>query len=154
VFKKTYTKEQSLQKLKQYCAYQERCHQEVREKLFQLGCPIRDHDEVIGALIEENYLNEERFAVAFVGGKWRVKRWGRVKIKYELKLKQISAYCVKKAMTQVDEDEYLEVLQKLAEEKYESLKSNQHIIRRKKTMDYLVAKGFESDLVRAIVTKL
>ena len=115
---------------------------------------MRDHDEVIGELIEENYLNEERFAIAYVGGKWRVKHWGRVKIRYELKLKQVSAYCIKKAMAQVDEDEYLEVLQKLASEKYQSLRSNQHIIRRKKTMDYLVAKGFETDLVRAIVVKL
>ena len=154
VFKKTYTKEQALQKLKHYCAYQERCHQEVRDKLFQLGCLVKDHDEVISTLIQENYLNEERFAIAFAGGKWRVKRWGRVKIKYELKLKQVSPYCIKKAMQEVDEDEYLSVLQRLAEEKYATLKNNQHIIRKKKTIDHLTAKGFESDLVRAVVSKL
>ena len=84
------TKEQALQKLKHYCAYQERCHSEVREKLFSLGVWKKDHDEIISALIEKNYLNEERFAIAYAGGKWRVKQWGRQKIKYALKQKQVS----------------------------------------------------------------
>lgn len=151
MYKKSLTKEQALQKLKHYCAYQERCHSEVKEKLYQLGVWKKDHDEIIASLIEENYLNEERFTIAYVGGKFRAKQWGRVKIKYELKQKQVSDYCIKKAMKQIDEEEYLSVLNKLAKEKYAALKSEQYLVRKKKTMDYLLAKGFESDLVRKAV---
>lgn len=153
MYKKQLTKEQALQKLKHYCAYQERCHSEVKDKLYQLGVWKKDHDEIIAALIEENYLNEERFAVAFAGGKFRIKQWGRVRIKYELKQKQVSEYSIKKAMKQIDEEEYLSVLNKLAKEKYAALKNEQYLIRKKKTMDYLAAKGFEADLVRKVVEK-
>lgn len=148
MYKKPLTKEQALQKLKHYCAYQERCHSEVKEKLYQLGVWKKDHDEIMAALIEENYLNEERFAIAFAGGKFRVKQWGRVKIKYELKQKQVSEYSIKKAMKQIDEEEYLSVLNKLAKEKYATLKSEQYLVRKKKTIDYLLAKGFEPEVVR------
>lgn len=151
MYKKPLTKEQALQKLKHYCAYQERCHSEVKEKLYQLGVWKKDHDEIMASLIEENYLNEERFAIAYAGGKFRVKQWGRVKIKYELKQKQVSDYSIKKAMKQIDEEEYLSVLNKLAQEKYAALKSEQYLLRKKKTMDYLLAKGFEADLVRKAV---
>ena len=140
-------KEQGLQKLKHYCAYQERCHSEVRDKLYQLGVWKKDHDEIIATLIEENYLNEERFAQAYAGGKWRVKRWGRVRILYELKQKQVSAWCIKKAMQQIDEEEYLRVLQELAAEKYAALKNDQYLVRKKKTMDFLIHRGFEPALV-------
>ena len=153
MYKKQLTKEQALQKLKHYCAYQERCHSEVKDKLYQLGVWKKDHDEIIAALIEENYLNEERFAVAFAGGKFRIKQWGRVRIKYELKQKQVSEYSIKKAMKQIDEEEYLSLLNKLAKEKYAALKNEQYLIRKKKTMDYLAAKGFEADLVRKALEK-
>lgn len=151
--KKYLTKEQALQKLKHYCAYQERCHSEVKEKLYNLGVWKKEHDEIISNLIEENYLNEERFAIAYAGGKWRVKQWGRVKIKYELKQKRVSEYCIKKAMKQIDNDDYTRVLSKLAKEKYAALKSEQYLIRKKKTMDYLIGKGFEMDLVRGVLEK-
>jgi regulatory protein len=147
LYKKYLTGEQALQKLKHYCAYQERCHSEVKEKLYSLGVWKRDHDEIIATLIEENYLNEERFAMAYAGGKFRVKHWGRVKIKYELKQKQISDYCIKKALKQIDEEEYLRVLDKLAKEKYASLKNEQYLIRKKKTTGYLIQRGFEPQLI-------
>lgn len=153
MYKKYLTKEQALQKLKHYCAYQERCHSEVKEKLYTLGVWKKEHDEIIATLIEENYLNEERFAIAFAGGRFRIKQWGKVKIKYELKLKQVSEYSIKKALKQIDEEEYLKVLTKLAKEKYTSLKSEQYLIRKKKTMDYLIAKGYEIELVRRLVEK-
>jgi regulatory protein len=152
--KKDLTKEEALQKLKHYCAYQERCHSGVKEKLYSLGVWKKDHDEIIATLIEENYLNEERFAIAFAGGKFRVKQWGRVKIKYELKQKQVSGYSIKKALKQIDEEDYLEVLGKLAKEKYNSLKSEQYLIRKKKTMDYLLQKGFESELIKQMVEEI
>jgi regulatory protein len=147
MYKKYLTKEQALQKLKHYCAYQERCHCEVKEKLYSLGVWRKDHDEITARLIEENYLNEERFAIAFAGGKFRIKQWGRVKIKYELKQKQVSDYSIKKALKQIDEEDYMKTLSKLAKEKYASLKSEQYLIRKKKTMDHLIRRGFETGLV-------
>lgn len=151
MYKKQLTPEQALQKLKHYCAYQERCHSEVNEKLYNLGVWKRDHDAIIACLIEEDYLNEERFAIAFAGGKWRMKQWGRTKIKYELKQKKVSGYCIKKALMQVEDEEYLIALEKLAKEKYAALKAEQYLVRKKKTMDYLVRKGFEFDLVKKVV---
>lgn len=147
-FKKQLTREQALQKLKHYCAYQERSHQEVKEKLYSLGVWKKDHDEIIATLIEENYLNEERFAIAFAGGRFRIKQWGRVKITYELKQKQVSEYCIKKALKQINEEEYRGVLSKLAEEKYASLKNEQYLVRKKKTIDFLMARGFEPALIQ------
>ena len=153
LYKKYLTKEQALQKLKHYCAYQERCHSEVKDKLYKLGVWKKEHDEIIATLIEENYLNEERFAIAFAGGKFRVKQWGRVKIKYELKQKQVSEYCIKKALKQIEEEDYLKVLNKLAKEKYASLKREQYLVRKKKTMNFLIGKGFEIELVKEAVEK-
>ena len=150
-YKKHLTKEQALQKLKHYCAYQERCHSEVKEKLYSLGVWKQEQDQLISSLIEENYLNEERFAIAFAGGKFRAKQWGRVKIKYDLRQKQVSAYCIKKALQQIDEEEYLKVLTKFAKEKYASLKSEQYLVRKKKTAAYLLQRGFESELVNDIL---
>jgi len=154
LYKKSLTKEQALQKLKHYCAYQERCHSEVKSKLFELGVRKTDHDELIANLIEEDYLNEERFAMAFARGKFRLKQWGRIKIKYELKQKQVSDYCIKKALKQIEEEEYLEILKKLAEEKYAALKGEQYLVRKKKTMDYLSQKGFEAQLVNEAIASL
>ena len=104
----------------------------MKQKLYELGVSKKDHDEILSGLIEQGYLNEERFAIAFAGGKWRVKQWGRVKIKYELKQRQVSDYCIKKALKQIDETGYLEILKKLAGEKYAALKGEQYLIRRKK----------------------
>lgn len=154
LYKKYLTKEQALQKLKHYCAYQERCHSEVKEKLYNLGVWKKDHDLIIATLIEENYLNEERFAIAFAGGKFRIKQWGRVKIKYELKQKQVSEYSTKKALKQIDEDDYGKMLDKLVKEKYASLKSEQYLVRKKKTMDYLFQRGFEAELVKESIKKI
>ena len=150
-YKKQLTPEQALQKLKHFCAYQERCHSEVKEKLYSLGVWKNEHDGIISALIEEDYLNEERFAIAFAGGKFRMKQWGRTKIKYELRQRQVSDYSIKKALQQIKESEYSALLKKLAKEKYASLKNEQQLIRKKKTIDYLLQKGFEMELVRGVV---
>ncbi len=154
VYKKYLTKEQALQKLKHYCGYQERSHSEVKEKLYALGVWKNEHDEITAALIEQGYLNEERFAIAFAGGKFRIKQWGRVKIKDELKQKKVSEYSIKKALKQIDEEEYIKTLKKLAEDKYASLKSDQYLIRKKKTMDYLMQRGFEPALITSVVQGL
>jgi regulatory protein len=152
--KKSVTPEQALQKLKHYCAYQERCHSEVHTRLFELGVWKKDHDALIATLIEENYLNEERFAIAYAGGKFRVKEWGKVKIAHELKKKQVSAYSIRKALRQINEDDYAAVLEKLAKEKYASLKGSQYLLRKKKTMDFLLQRGFEPDLVSRTLDRI
>jgi regulatory protein len=152
--KKYLTKEQALQKLKQYCAYQERSHAEVQQKLWDLGVWKSEHDAIISALIEEDYLNEERFAKAFVGGKFRMKEWGRKKIYYGLKEKKVSEYNIKRGMKEIDEEEYEKVLHRLAEKKYESLKSEQYLVRKKKTIDFLLQRGFEQDLSTAMVNRV
>ena len=152
--KKYLTKEQALQKLKHYCGYQERSHAEVKQKLWDLGVNRSEHDEIISNLIEEDYLNEERFAKAFVGGKFRMKGWGRVRIVHALKEKKVSEYNLKKALKEIDEEEYERTLNNLAEKKYQSLKGEQYLVRKKKTMDYLVQKGYEMQLVIAALRSI
>lgn len=146
------TPQQALPKLKQYCAYQERCHSEAKEKLSACGVYGNDAEEIISKLIEENYLNEERFAVHFAGGRFRLKQWGKMKIKYELRQKQVSDYCIKKALQTINADDYENVLQKLAAQKLKALKSEKNtFIKKRKLQDFLLQRGFESDLVRAVL---
>ncbi|RYY99802.1 MAG: RecX family transcriptional regulator [Chitinophagaceae bacterium] len=152
--KKLLSKEEALQKLRQYCAYQERSHSEVQQKLWDLGVRRADHDEVLSKLVEDDYLNEERFAKAFAGGKFRMKDWGRKKILYELKQKKVSAYCIKVAMKEIPEEDYHRTLERLAEKRWESLKGEQYLVRQKKTQDYLMLKGYEYELVGALVKRL
>ena len=122
-------------------------HQGGSQKLWDLGVRRADHDEIISTLIEQDYLNEERFATQFAGGKFRMKDWGRKKIFYALKEKKVSEYNIKKALKEIDEEAYLSTLKELAEKKYSLLKSEQYLVRKKKTIDYLLQKGFEADLV-------
>ena len=149
---KTLTKEQVFQKIKQYCIYQERSHAEVKEKLYLLGLHKNDVEQIVSQLIEENYLNEERFAIQYAGGKFRMKQWGRIKIKHALKQKQVSPYSIKKALSQIDEEEYAATLKKLAEQKLKVLKGEKNIfIRNKKLYDYLLQKGYEGELIREVL---
>jgi regulatory protein len=147
-FKKTLSPEQALQKARHYCAYQERSHSEVKEKLYALGLFRNQVDITLAALIEDNYLNEERFARQFAGGKFRMKHWGRVKIKYALKQKQVSEYCIKKGLSEIDESDYAVTLEKLASDRWESLSSEPNLfIKLRKTKDYLLEKGYEPQLI-------
>jgi regulatory protein len=149
------TKEQAFQKLKHYCGYQERCHAEVKEKLYSFGLWKKDVESLISQLIEENYLNEERFAQLFAGGKFRIKQWGRVKIKHELKQKNISEYCIKKGLKEIDENEYKKTIQKLTAAKWKTLKGEKNIfIKKKKAMNYLLQKGYETDLANEAIASL
>ena len=154
LYKKQLTKEQALQKLKHYCGYQERCHSEVKEKLYNLGVWKKEHDGIMATLIEEGYLNEERFAIAFAGGRFRMKQWGRVKIKYELRQKQVSDYSIKKALDQINEEQYRATLQKLATEKYTALRTEQWLARKKKMTDYLRQKGYELSLINGVIDSI
>jgi regulatory protein len=147
--------EQALQKARHYCAYQERCHSEVKEKLYGFGLGKNDVEEALSKLIEENYLNEERFAVHFAGGRFRMKQWGKVKIRYELKQKQVGEYCIKKALAAIPEDDYDRVLEKLAEDKWETLKTEENeYVRRQKVQAFLIQRGYETDKLQEVLTRL
>lgn len=150
-----FTPQQAVPKIKQYCAYQERCHAEVRDKLYSYGLNKSEVEEIIYTLITENYLNEERFAIHYAGGKFRMKQWGKNKIKQSLKLKQVSEYCIKKALKEIDEKEYEKIFLKLVEQKLKILKSERNIfIKKRKLQDFLLQKGFENDLVREAIKEL
>ncbi|HET9057525.1 MAG TPA: regulatory protein RecX [Chitinophagaceae bacterium] len=155
-YSKRLTKEQALQKLRHYCAYQERCHAEVKEKLYSMGLHKQEVEESISQLIEEDYLNEERFALLFAGSKFRIKQWGRVKIKYELKQKKVSAYCIRKAIDILDEGEYLKTLKQLAIKKWKSIKGAgvNYFVKMGKTKNYLLQKGFEPELIQQIINQI
>jgi regulatory protein len=145
-------KDQALQKIRHYCGYQERCHAEVKEKLYSFGLYKQDVEEMIATLIEENYLNEERFAQHFAGGKFRMKQWGRKRIEYELKQKKLSDYCIKKGLKEINEIDYKKTLQKLAVQKWKELHEELNIfIRRKKLSDYLLQKGYEYSYIAETV---
>ena len=116
------SKADALTRLQRYCAYQDRCHQEVRNKLLELGIFGDDLEEIIYDLIQENFLNEERYARSFARGKFRIKKWGRNRIRQELKMRNISDYCLRKAMTEIEENQYLNVLREVLRKKDNSLK--------------------------------
>lgn len=146
--KKEYlSKDQALHKLQNYCAYQDRCHQEVRSKLLDLGVYGDELEEVIVELIQENFLNEERFARSYARGKFRFKKWGRLKIMQELKRRKISAYCLKKAMEEIEEEDYLKTIDELILKKNKGVSGKNDYIKKNKIAQYIYRKGYESSLV-------
>lgn len=146
--------EQALKKAMQYCAYQERSHAEVREKLYGYGLGTAEVDELLARLISENFLNEERYAIAFAGGKFRMKQWGRQKIRYALRMRNVSDYCIRKALSSIDPDEYEQLLEKLFLAKKKTLSSEKNIfIKKAKTRAYLIQKGFEADMVDELIRR-
>ena len=144
---KTYTVDEARQKLEQYCAYQERCHDEVVQKLRSLNMIPLVADTIIAHLIEHNYLNEERFARSFARGKHRIKYWGRERIKNELKRRNISRYNIEAALKELPEKEYLENFYTLAEKQWNSIREANIQKKKKKFFDFLTRKGYESNLI-------
>lgn len=130
-----------------YCAYQERSQQEVRDKLYAWGLHREEVENLLTELILENFLNEERFAIAYAGGKHRVNKWGRHKIKQGLKLKAVSDPLIRAALNSLDEAEYIQNLQELLEKKATSLRETDPYKRRQKLVNYVLSKGYESDLI-------
>jgi len=138
-----------------YCKYQERCHSEARNKLYELGFTSVSVEEQISLLIQADLLNEERFARAYARGKWRMKQWGKQKIVHQLRLKKISDYCIRKGLTEIDGVEYDAVLEELAIKKASELNSERNIFTKKgKIYRYLSQKGFENDLIQAVIAKV
>lgn len=149
IIKKNLTKVQAYQKLKHYCAYQDRCHSEVKTKAYSLGMRKADVEELTSGLIEEGCLHEERFARSFAGGKFRMKQWGRNKIRTELKKKQVSSYCIAAALDEIDDAKYKGTLHKLAIKRWNSIKDvgTNLFVKMTKTRDFLILKGYEPVLV-------
>ena len=146
------SKEQVFPQIKQYCVYRERCNSEVKEKLYSLGLYRNDVEQLMAQLIGENYLNEERFAKQYAGGKFRLNQWGRVKIKFALRQKQVSEYSIKKGLKEISESDYKKTLEKLAEQKLKALKNEKNIfIKKRKLQDYLLQKGYEGELVKGVI---
>lgn len=137
----------ALLKMQSWCAYQERCQQDARNKLYELGMWEEAVENIIVKLIEDNFLNEERFATSFARGKFTIKKWGRIKIRQELKQKRVGDYCLKKAMQQIDETEYLATLKRLMEIKRKLIKEKSPIKLNYKLMNFALSKGYEKDLV-------
>jgi len=152
--KATATPEQAFMKLKHYCGYQERCHYEVKEKLYSLGLRKIDVEQLLSRLIEENYLNEERYAQQFVGGYFRQKKWGINKIVYALRQKKVSECNIKKGLKEIDQIEYSKVAEKLIRTKWLLLKKEQYLNREAKTKSFLLQKGYDAGLVQAIIKKV
>lgn len=141
----------ALGKAENYCAYQERSQQEVRDKLYEWGAYPSIVENVISKLIENNFLNEERFAIAYTTGKFRQKGWGRNKIKQGLKLKKLSDPLIKKALKSIDEDEYLEMLRKTIQKKEATITEKVSYKRKYKLHQYALSRGFENDLIGDIL---
>jgi len=146
-----YDRKTAWEKIQQYCVYRERCHQEVRDKLYQWGLHSADVENIIVDLIENNFLNEERFAIQYAVSKFRQKKWGKIKIKNELKNKKISQFCIQKALGQIDPDEYLNNLIQLLQKKNEKLKEDNQYIKYSKLMHHALYKGFEHDLIKDVI---
>jgi regulatory protein len=143
------SREKALQKLKHYCGYQERSHAEVRQKLYAMGLFKKESEEVLSDLIQEGYLNEERFAIQFASGKFRIKAWGKQKILHGLKQKGVSPYVLLKALDSIDQTEYLKSFARQADKKWLSLKSEKNIfVKKTKWRNYLLQKGFEPSLMK------
>ncbi len=134
-------------KAEAYCAYQERSQQEVRDKLYSWGLHRNDVENIISNLIGSGFLKEERFAAAFAGGKFRIKKWGKGKIKAALKSKNVSDPLIKKALSSIDDREYQKTLRNVIHSKSKTLKETNPFKRKHKIATYAISRGFEPELV-------
>lgn len=152
--KKSYTVEEALLKLMNYCVYQDRCHKEVEQKLRDMNMFEDAQNHIITKLIEEDFLNESRFAQSFARGKFRIKKWGKIRIVRELKMKNISAYNIKLALKEISDDDYFSTLNDLAEKRWNDIKDTSMLKKKKKLADYLFYRGWESQLVYEKINEL
>lgn len=142
---------EAFRKAAMFCAYQERTQQEVRDKLKEWGIWGDDAEEVIAELIQQNYLNEERFAKSFAGGKFRVKNWGKRKIQQHLKQRGISGYNLEQAMKEIEPDDYRNTLHALLTKRRESLRDDNPLVIKQKLVRFALSKGYESDLIFSVL---
>ena len=138
-------------KLGRFCAYRERCQQEVLRKLTEIGASVDQADEVLAELITLGFVNEERFAQLFAGGKFRLKRWGRVKIRRELKMRNLTEYCINQGLDEIEEDEYKKTLQDWIQKKRLDYGKGEDVFVNQKIANFCIQKGYESDLVWEVI---
>ena len=143
------TFEQAASKAERFCAFQERCHEEVRRKISALGLSGNDAEKLLVHLIENGFLNEERFARAFARGRHNIKKWGRARIENELRARNISAANIRIAITEIADADYDETFEKLSAQLWRSITEQHPLKKRKKFCDALLRKGYESDRVYA-----
>lgn len=151
---KTYSVHEALEKLRHYCAYQERCHKEVKDKLYSMQMIPDAVEQIIGTLVSENYLNESRFAQQFAHGKFSIKHWGKLRITRELKARAISDYDIRKALLTIDEEAYLEKISSISSKKWQQLAGNILQVRKQKLYQYLAYRGWEKHLIYAEIDVL
>lgn len=144
---KTYTVDEAQKKLEHYCAYQERCHKEVTQKLYDMKMIPEARDKIVVHLLQHNFLNEERFAQAYTRGKFRIKKWGKQRIQLELKRRDISKTIITIALKEISDVDYYNTFHALAEKKAETIGETNAQKKRKKLADYLFYRGWESHLV-------
>ncbi len=145
--KKNVTPTEALAKIYRYCAYQERSHHEVKNRLYSYGLHTDDVDQILTRLITEGFVNEERFAKAFAGGKFRMKKWGRLKIENELNSLGLSKNCIKRGMREIEVDDYEATLRQLLTKKVTELDEPNVFVKRDKIARYAIGRGFEPELV-------
>jgi len=150
----SYTVDEAKKKLEHYCSYQERCHQEVENKLKEMKMISLAQESIIEHLLKHDFLNEERFAQTFARGKFRIKKWGKMRIIRELKFKNITEYNIKNALKEIDDDEYYSTFNTLAEKRFLVLKESNSYKKRKKLTNYLMYRGWESSLIYEKVQEL
>lgn len=149
--KKILTQQQAQLKAESYCVYQERSQQEVRDKLYAWGLHETEVENILANLISDNFLNEERFAIAYCNGKLRMKGWGKVKIKQALKAKKVSDQLIKIAFKQIDLDEYEGILNNIIDKKLHETKGKDNYTTRNKVYQFALSRGFESDLIFSLL---
>ena len=152
--KEVYSIKEATNKIEHYCAYQERCHEEVVAKLRTMKMDSDEIDQILVKLIADNFLNEERFACSFTRGKHRIKQWGKIRIVNELKSKRINQTLINIALKEITPEEYTSTFHALAERHWESIRESSSLKKRKKFCDYLLRRGFESNLVYEKVKEL
>lgn len=141
------TKNAALRKIQSWCAYQERSHYEVKNKLFDWNLYATEVDQILSELISENFLNEERFVNAYISGKFKIKRWGKIKIKQGLKQHRVTEKMLATGLSKIDPDEYIDVLSRLAVKKHASITEKDPFKHKMKLIMYLQGKGYEKDLI-------
>ncbi|MCG9970716.1 regulatory protein RecX [Christiangramia crocea] len=151
---KSYTVEEALQKLMHFCAYRDRSQKEVEDKLNGMRMIPEAKEKIIISLMQDGFLNEERFARSFVRGKFRIKKWGRIKITQELKKREISRPVIKLGLSEINETEYRNTLYDLAEKKSEKINESNPFKKKKKLADHLLRKGYETSLVFDCVNEI
>ncbi|MDN6279886.1 MAG: RecX family transcriptional regulator [Psychroflexus sp.] len=148
------TVDEALAKMMQYCVYQDRCHQEVEKKLDQLAMFETAKAHIMAALIKDDFLNEERFSKSFARGKFRIKKWGRIRIVRELKQRHISQFNIKTALKEIDDAAYIDTIEKLAEKKFDQLNMDCSRRSRQKIYQYLAYRGYEYTLIYDTINQL